>query len=130
MLTTTRQLWVICIKVRAIGCRCCDVNRGTNGSGEKPSTSLKPPIAPFEARGVDGIMRSRDSSEATELKASKKGNNGSVEAAPEESLHDRLQAHRPKALKAWMDFRVSVSKAWNWGWRKPRMCLFSCAWRS
>lgn len=120
--TTTHQLWVICTEGgRTTDCLCYGVNRDANAPEGMTSTSLKPPIPPFEARGVDDIMRLRDRGDAG-VKVSTSDKNGSVEVAPGMPIQDSLQGQRPKSLKAWMDFRVSFSRAWNQGGKEPRMC--------
>lgn len=101
-------------------CLCYGVNRDTNAPEETPSIPPKPPIPPFEARGVNDIMRVRDR-EGAGVQVSTSDKNGSVEVAPELSIQDKLQGQRPKALKAWMDYRVNFSRAWNQGGREPQM---------
>lgn len=75
-----------------------------------PSVLPKPP---FEARGVDTIMKLRktmpcggDAEVASSIPTSPLEEAG-AEADTVMSIHDRLEGQRPKDIKAWLDFRVS-----------------------
>eukprot|EP00903_Cladosiphon_okamuranus_P012984 g12116.t2 len=91
------------------------------------------PKPPFEARGVDAIMKLRKTApcggdaqvEAAQVEAAQVEAATSIPTLPPErarteadtilSIHDRLQGQRPKDIKAWLDFRVQIVAAMDHG---------------
>lgn len=75
-----------------------------------PSVLPKPP---FEARGVDSIMKLRKTmpgggdAEVTNSNSTSRAEGVEAEAETTKSIQDRLEGQRPKDIKAWLDFRVS-----------------------
>lgn len=77
-----------------------------------PSVRPKPP---FEARGVDNIMKLRKvmpSGGDAQVNPSNstshpEGKGEGAEAETTKSIQDSLEGQKPKDVKAWLDFRVS-----------------------
>eukprot|EP00752_Nemacystus_decipiens_P002127 g2029.t1 len=83
-----------------------------------PSVLPKPP---FEARGVDNIMKLRQiipcggDAGVTPSNSTSRPEGAAAEEETTKSIQDRLEGQRPKDIKAWLDFRVQVVAGMNHG---------------
>lgn len=84
---------------------CPTPHRDVAGHGVNSSSFPKAPIAPFEARGVDAIMRQRRAP-TTEGNDAMPEERGFREGGSGMLVHERLEGQRPKDLKAWLEYRV------------------------
>lgn len=97
------------------------------------ATPSVPPKPPFEARGVDTIMKLRKA--MTHSSGDAEVTPAIHASLPEEvstkadtmSIRDRLEGQRPKDIKAWLDFRVSwLRTVFYVLWYQKLVCLLTC----
>lgn len=82
-------------------------------NAEPAASPSVPPKPPFEARGVDTIMKLRKvmacggDTEVTPSISTSLPEGVGADKDANMSIQDRLEGQRPKDIKAWLDFRVS-----------------------